>query len=71
MSSQFWQLEQLFVCFGGHAKGLQVTKQRLSHWIVDVIVLAYASLGLQCPIGVRVYSTRKMTLYMVEWNIHW
>lgn len=35
-------------------------KQRLSHWIVDTIVLAYASLGLQCPISVKAHSTRGM-----------
>ncbi|KAI2659825.1 hypothetical protein H4Q32_022366 [Labeo rohita] len=52
--------EQLFVCFGGRQKGLLVSKQRLFHWIVDVIVLGYAAVGLQCPIGVRAHSTRGM-----------
>lgn len=37
--------------FGGHTKGLLVTKQKLSCWIVDVIVLAYASLGEWPPPG--------------------
>ncbi len=27
--------------------------QRLFHWIVESIALAYASAGVQCPIGVR------------------
>ncbi len=27
-------------------------------WIVDAVMLAYSSLGLQCPIGVRAHSTR-------------
>lgn len=57
-SSQFWQSEQLFVCFGGRTKGLPVTKRRLSRWILDAIALAYSSLGLQCPIGVWAHSTR-------------
>ncbi len=39
-------------------KGHPVTKQRLSKWIVDAVMLAYSSLGLQCPIGVRAHSTR-------------
>ncbi len=59
-SESFRQSEQLFVCFGGRSKGLPVTKQRLSHWIVDAIALAYASTGLQCPLGVRALSTRGM-----------
>lgn len=49
-SAQFSQSEQLFMCFGGHTKGHPVTKQRLSRWIVDIIILAYASMGHQCPI---------------------
>ncbi len=28
--------DQLFVCYGGWAKGRAMSKQRLSHWIVDV-----------------------------------
>ncbi len=48
-SAPFRQLEQLFVCFGGHTKGSSVTKQRLSRWIIDSIKLAYSSLGQLCP----------------------
>ncbi len=48
----------LFVSFGNRVKGHPVTKQRLSKWIVDAVMLAYSSLGLQCPIGVRAHSTR-------------
>ncbi|KAI2647811.1 Translation initiation factor IF-2 [Labeo rohita] len=33
--------EQLFVCFGGQQKGNDVSKQRLAHWVVDAITLAY------------------------------
>ncbi len=50
--------EQLFVSFGNRTKGHPVTKQRLSKWIVDAVMLAYSSLGMQCPIGVRAHSTR-------------
>ncbi len=57
-STPFRQSEQLFVCFGDRTKGHAVTKQRLSRCIVDTITLAYSSLGLQCPIGVRDHSTR-------------
>ncbi len=57
-SAPFRQMEQLFVCFGGHTKGSPVTKQRLSKWIIDTIALAYSSLGLQRPMGVRAHSTR-------------
>ncbi len=54
----FRHTEQLFVSFGNRTKGHPVTKQRLSKWIVDAVMLAYSSLGLQCPIGVRAHSTR-------------
>ncbi|KAL0161520.1 hypothetical protein M9458_045245, partial [Cirrhinus mrigala] len=57
-SAPFRQSDQLFVCFGGRNKGHPVTKQRLSRWIVDAITLAYSSLGLECPVGVRAHSTR-------------
>ncbi|KAL0148789.1 hypothetical protein M9458_055967 [Cirrhinus mrigala] len=60
-SASFRQSEQLFVCFGGRNKGHPITKQRLSRWIVDAIMLAYSSLGLQCPVRVRAHSTRGMT----------
>ncbi len=51
-SAPFRHTEQLFVSFGNRTKGHPVTKQRLSKWIVDAVMLAYSSLGLQCPIGV-------------------
>ncbi|KAL0148359.1 hypothetical protein M9458_056339, partial [Cirrhinus mrigala] len=57
------QSEQLFVCFGGRNKAHPVTKQRLSRCIVDIITLAYSSLGLQCPIGVCAHSTRGMAAF--------
>ncbi|XDV41091.1 hypothetical protein PO909_010017 [Leuciscus waleckii] len=57
-SSAFRQTEQLFVSFSGRSKGLAASKQSLSRWIVDAIALAYASKGMQCPLGVRAHSTR-------------
>ncbi|KAL0152042.1 hypothetical protein M9458_052646, partial [Cirrhinus mrigala] len=57
-SREFRLSDQLFVCFGGRTKGLPVSKQRLSHWIVDAIALAYSSKGVECPIGVCAFSTR-------------
>lgn len=57
-SAPFRQSEQLFVCFGSCTKGSPVTKQRLSKWIIEAISLAYSSLGLPCPTGVRAHSTR-------------
>ncbi|KAL0149660.1 hypothetical protein M9458_055035, partial [Cirrhinus mrigala] len=41
----FRRSEQLFVCFGGQQKGNAVSKQRLAHWVVDAISLAYESQG--------------------------
>ncbi len=49
--------DQLFVCFGGQQKGRAVSKQRLAHWIVEAIVLAYQARCLPCPLGVRAHST--------------
>ncbi len=57
-SASYRRSEQLFVGFGNHAKGHPVTNQRIYRWLVDAITLAYSSLGLQCPIGVRAHSTR-------------
>ncbi len=53
--------EQLFVCHGGQQKGKAVSKQRLAHWIVEAVTLAYQSQGEPCPLGVRAHSTRRVT----------
>ncbi len=57
-SASFRQSDQLFVCYGGSTKGRAVSKQRLSHWIVDTITEAYANQGLECPLHIRGHSTR-------------
>ncbi len=56
----FRSSEQLFVCHGGQQKGKSVSKQRLAHWIVEAITLAYQSQGVPCPLGVRAHSTRSV-----------
>ncbi len=53
----FRSSEQLFVCHGGQQKARAVSKQRLAHWIVDAVALAYRSQGEPCPLGVRAHST--------------
>ncbi len=57
-TQSFTTSDQLFVCFGGQQKGRAVSKQRLAHWIVEAIVLAYQARRLPCPLGVRAHSTR-------------
>ncbi|KAL0146695.1 hypothetical protein M9458_058035 [Cirrhinus mrigala] len=54
----FRRSEQLFVCYGGQQKGKAVSKQRISHWLVNAIRTAYLVRGLPCPLEVRAHSTR-------------
>lgn len=56
----FRHSDHLFVCYGGCTKGRAVSKQRLSHWIMDVIALAYTSQRQECPFNIRAYSTRSI-----------
>ncbi len=56
----FRSSEQLFVCHGGQQKGKAVSKQKLAHWIVDAVALAYQSKGEPCPLGVRAHSARSV-----------
>ncbi len=57
-TQSFRTSEQLFVCYGGQQKGKAVSKQRMAHWIVDVITLAYEAQGVPCPLRLRAHSTR-------------
>ena len=50
--------DQLFVCYAERVMGSSVSKQRLSHWIVDTIHLAYSLAGRPQPVGVVAHSTR-------------
>ncbi|KAK0130707.1 hypothetical protein N1851_034661 [Merluccius polli] len=54
------QSEQLFVCHGGPNRGCALSKQRLSHWVVDAIAHAYGASGRPPPSGVRCHSTRSV-----------
>ncbi len=66
-SASFRQSDQLFVCYGGCAKGQAVSKQRISHWIVEAIKAAYMSQGLECPLHIRGHSTRA-TASSLPWS---
>ncbi|KAL0195086.1 hypothetical protein M9458_008658, partial [Cirrhinus mrigala] len=46
----FRRSEQLFVCYGGQQKEKAVSKQRISHWLVNAIRMAYLARGLPCPL---------------------
>ena len=50
------QSEQLFVCHGGTRKACALSKQRLSHWVVDTIAHASGTSGRPLPSGVRCHS---------------
>lgn len=50
--------DQLFVSWVKPHKS--ISKQRLSHWIVEAIVLAYTSMGKVPPAELRAHSTRGM-----------
>ncbi len=52
--------KQLFVCFDKKCAGKPVSKQRLSHWIVDTISQAYSSQNLPVPGDLVAHSTRSM-----------
>ena len=60
-TASFRQSEQLFVCHGGPNRGCALSKQRLSHWVVDAIKHAYGASGRPPPSGVRCHSTRSIT----------
>ncbi len=49
-TQSFRTSDQLFVCYGGWQKGNAVSKQRMVHWIVDAITLAYQAQGVPCPL---------------------
>ena len=56
----FRKSEQLFVSWATPHLGKPLTKQRLSHWIVGAIAMAYNSKGQRAPVGLRAHSTRGM-----------
>lgn len=52
--------DQLFVSWASSHRGMPISTQRLSHWVVEAITLAYASKGKQSPVALRAHSTRGM-----------
>lgn len=60
--------DQLFLCYGGPRRGCAVSKQRLSHWLVDVISHAYEASGHLLPSGVRGHSTRSIATSWAAWR---
>ncbi len=46
------------MCFGTDRKGLAASKHTISHWVRDVILLAYEVCGLPSPPDIRAHSTR-------------
>ena len=56
----FRRSDQLFVSWATAHKGKPLSRQRLSHWIVEAIELAYRCRGLQPPPGLKAHSTRGM-----------
>ncbi len=57
-TQSFRTSDQLFICFGGQQNGKAVSKERLAHWIVEAIVLAYQARHIPYPLGVRAHSMR-------------
>ncbi len=58
--------ENLFVCFANPKKSQALSKQQISHWIVEAIKLAYSVKGQILPGNLRAHSTRGMT---VSWAV--
>lgn len=54
--------DQLFVRFGACRKGSPLSKQRLSHWVVDTIVQAYGSADQTVPASIKYHSTRAVAI---------
>ncbi len=59
-TQSFRTSDQLFACHGGRQKGNAISKQRMAHWIVDAITLAYQAQGVPCPFSLRAHSTRSV-----------
>ena len=59
-TASFRGTDQLFLSWATPHKGKPLSRQRLSHWIVEAIVLAYRCRGMQPPAGLKAHSTRSM-----------
>ena len=60
------RLDQLFLCYGGSRRGWALSKQRLSHWVVDIITHAYKGGGHPLPFVVWCHSTREVSKDEIE-----
>ncbi len=52
---------QLFVSWADSHKGKPISRQRLSHWVVEAIILSYNSMGLSPPEGLRAHGARGLS----------
>ncbi|MGH0134155.1 UNVERIFIED_CONTAM: hypothetical protein FKN15_029288 [Acipenser sinensis] len=52
--------DQLFVGHGPRSLGLGLSTHRLSHWVVDTMVAAYADEGLKSPAHLSAHSVKGM-----------
>ncbi|XP_073683991.1 uncharacterized protein [Garra rufa] len=52
---------QLFVSWANSHKGKPISRQRLSHWVVEAIIVGYNSRGLEAPGGLKAHSTRGLS----------
>ncbi|KAI2665734.1 Protein P [Labeo rohita] len=59
-TSLFRRSDQLFISWALPNTGNPISKQRLSHWLVEAISLAYESKGVRPPEGLKAHSTRGM-----------
>ncbi len=53
--------DQLLICYGGPKKGQPLSKQRLLHWVIGVIIQTYKVNNLQVPAGIKCHSTRSIS----------
>ncbi len=61
---QFSVIDPAFGCYGGCTKGRAVSKQSLSHWIVDAITEAYTTQGLENPLCTLGAVQRGLSFYL-------
>ena len=63
--------QRLLLTYGGRTPGSALSTQRLSHWLVDGIALAYTTMGKPVP-RLKAHSTRgTSTLIAVLAGIDW
>ncbi|KAL0151928.1 hypothetical protein M9458_052766 [Cirrhinus mrigala] len=67
-TSAFRRSDQLFISWAPPNTGNPISKQRLSHWLVEAISLAYESKGVRPPEGLRAHSTRAMAASWALFN---